>query len=184
MAVREALTSDDPSNATSAPAPNLIIRGTPNWTGVWFFCALGLMHLTIWTWAMLRGRSEAYLSLAFGTIFEFVALACWLTRFEIAVLPSERRVRLRTGYRRLRFERSVSFRHVRGVRLTMMKDPDHSAGLVEIICDDEAIECPATAVARQEALCLALTMGVRLIKVSEADDAAARPPRKDTISYN
>src|SRR5438552_3413634 len=125
MAVREALTSNDPTGAASAPAPNLIIRGTPNWTGVWFFCALGLMHLTIWTWALVRGRSEAYLSLAFGTIFELAAVSCWLSRFEIAILPAERRVRLRTGYRRLRFERSVPFRHVRGVRLTMANDPDH-----------------------------------------------------------
>ena len=34
-----------------------------------------------------------------------------------------------------------------------------------MVCDGEVVECPPTKVPREEALCLAVTMGVRLIKV-------------------
>jgi hypothetical protein len=40
---------------------------------------------------------------------------------------------------------------------------------IEILCDDESIECPTTRVPRQEALYLAMAMDVELIKISEGE---------------
>jgi hypothetical protein len=167
-----------------AAAPNLILRGTCNWTVVGFFGALGSLHLSIWLIALLHGRIEGYMSLMFGLAFACASLVSWLVTCEIAILPSERRVRLRTGYRRYCFERFVPFEHVRGIRLTLTKDPDYTSGRVELVCDDEAIECPPTPVARQEALCLAVTMGVRLIKVSDGQEGMATRRRGDDRSMN
>jgi hypothetical protein len=170
--------SPDPAilpSVTSPLMPDLIMRAPPNWTAVGFFAALGMLHLSIWAIALSHRHMEGYLSLGFGVAFLFVALACYLSTFEIAVLCSENKLRLRTGYRRFRYERFIPFKQVRGVRLTLTPDPDYRGGRIELLCPDEDIECPATPVARQEALCLAMTMGVRLIKVSDRDDFG--PPR-------
>jgi hypothetical protein len=153
--------------------PDLIMRAPPNWTAVGFFGALGMLHLSIWGIAIVHHHTEGYMSLGFGLAFMLVALGCYLSTFEIAVLCSENKLRLRTGYRRFRCERFISFKQVRGVRLTLTHDPDHRGGRVELLCQNEDIECPATPVARQEALCLAMTMGVRLIKVSDGDNFTA-----------
>jgi hypothetical protein len=179
MPARDLLLEDAPSNLL---ARDLILRSGPNWAAVGFLGVLGLLHLTIWMIALLHGRIEGYMSLIFGTVFVLAACGFYLTRGEIAILASERRVRLRTGYRRIRFERSVIFSDVRGVRVTLGHEPDHVAGLIELVCVDEVIECPPTPVARQEALCLAMTMGVRLIKVSEGVEP--RAGRSDHLDLN
>jgi hypothetical protein len=156
----------DEAGATDTAAGELVLRSGPNWTAVAFFGGLGALHLTIWGMALMHRRWEGYMSLLFGAAFSLVAVGFYLTRGEIAVLSGQRRMRLRTGYRRLRIERFVPFTAIRSIRLTTAHDPDHAAGLVEIVCREEVIECPATAVARQEALCLAMTIGVTLVKVS------------------
>ena len=148
-------------------AQDLILRGKPNWTAVCFFAGLGSLHLIVCTFAFSHGHFEGYLSLMLGTGFSLFALGCYLTRSEIAVLNAERRIRLRTGYRGFQLERFVSFKEVRTIRLTLGHGPDHAEGLIEMVCAEEVIECPPTPLARQEALCLAVTIGVRLIKVSD-----------------
>lgn len=154
---------------------DLILHGACNWTAVVFFAALSFLHFVVCTFAFSHGHFEGYMSLGFGISFGLVAAGCYLSRSEIAVLGSERRIRLRMGYRGMRTERFVSFEAVRNIRLTLGHDPDHAEGLIELVCAGEVIECPPTPVARQEALCLALTIGVRLIKVS--DDRGFVVPR-------
>ncbi len=154
---------------------DLILRGGCHWTAVFFFSGLSFLHLVVCVFAFSHGHFEGYMSLMFGVAFGFTAIGCYLTRSEIALLASERRIRLRTGYRRFGIERFVSFDRVRSVRLTFGHDPDHADGLIEMVCDEEVIECPPTPIARQEALCLAMTIGVRLIKVS--DDRGFALPR-------
>jgi hypothetical protein len=183
MAAREMLMLDEPAAPAAAP-PNLVMRGSCNWTAVGFFGALGLLHLSIWLIALLHGHVEGYMSLMFGIAFVCASIASWLITCEIAILAGERRVRLRTGYRRCCFERFVPFERVRGIRLTLTREPDHATGRVELVCDDEAIECPPTPVARQEALCLAVTLGVRLIKVSDGHEGAGSQRRGDEYSMN
>jgi len=161
------------------PSPtNLVLRSPPNWTAVCFFGGLGALHLTIWGMAIAHGKTEGYMSLVFGVAFLLNSLASYLTCFEVAVLPAERRVRLRTGYRQLRLERSIPFSQVHGVRLTLTPDPDHKSGRVDLLCNHEDIACPPTSVARVEALCLAVTMGVRLIKVTDGQEAPVRRRRR------
>jgi hypothetical protein len=164
----------DETGAKEAGSGELVLRSGPNWTAVAFFGALGALHLTIWGMALMHNRWEGFMSLLFGGAFSLVAIGCYFTRGEIAILKQERRVRLRTGYRHLRYERSVPFAAIRSIRLTTAHDPDHAAGLVEIVCREEVIECPATAIARQEALCLAMTIGVTLVKVSGSEKLPSR----------
>ena len=162
MPVREVLI--DATRAPGAP-PDLILRGGPYWSPVVLFSSLGALHLANWTISFLHGRFEAYLSLAFGMTFVLVAVASYLSRREIAILTAERRVRLRIGFRSFRVERFVPFNCVLSVRITQVLDRDQTAGRVELICGEECIECPPTPVARQEALCLAVLIGVPLVKV-------------------
>jgi hypothetical protein len=55
-----------------------------------------------------------------------------------------------------------------------------SASRIELLCDNEDLECPPTDIPRQQALCLAMTMNVRLIKVY-ADDVPDAPERIDAM---
>lgn len=159
------------------PPPILVMRAPPSWTVIGFLGALGALHLAIWGVAMAQHHAEAFLSLVFGVGFLIASLAAYLTCHEIVVLPAERCVRLRTGYRRVRTQRDIPFDDVVGVRLTLTPDPDHKSGRVELVCRGESIVCPPTRVARQEALCLAITLGVRLTKVT-GDTPATRPWRR------
>src|SRR5688500_1240982 len=100
-----------------------------------------------------------------GCGFALVALACWCVSTEMTLLTDEKRLRLRSGYRRLCFERSVPFSRVRNVRLTLLHPRSPESAKIELVCDEEVIECPPTCVPREEALCLAVNMHVELIKV-------------------
>src|SRR2546423_7742730 len=142
MAARDVLLLDEPT--IKAAPTNLVMRGSCNWTAVGFLGALGLLHLSIWLIALLHGHVEGYMSLMFGTAFVCASFVSWLVTCEIAILPGERRVRLRTGYRRCCFERFVPFERVRGIPLTPTRDPDHPSGRLELVCDDAAIESPPT----------------------------------------
>jgi hypothetical protein len=118
--------------------------------------------------SLLVGR-YGYLSLILGTIFLCVAVIGYRCRCEIALLTSQRRVRLRTGLGRLCYERFVPFSAVRAVRL--MREPDirrhEGESLIELLCRGEDIPCPPTKIPRQQALFMAMAMNVPLIKVSE-----------------
>ena len=150
---------------------DLVFRTPVNWTYVIFFACLGLLHLTIATLAFLHQRYEAYLSVALGTVFVAASIIASRCRFEMAILPVERRIRLRSGTGRMHYQRYVSFADVHGIRLTLSDPTDSPSSRIEVLCDNEDFECPPTNIPRQEALCLAVLMGVRLIKVCDDDEA-------------
>ncbi|MGB7158344.1 MAG: hypothetical protein WBD40_09790 [Tepidisphaeraceae bacterium] len=155
--------------ADAAPAPrDLTLRSPPNWTAILFFAGLGGLHLSIAIPAFYHQRWEGFLSAAFGVIFLVVALACWLVASDLTIERRNRRIRLRTGCGRLSFERFISFDNVHGVRL-MLAGSSPRSSRIELLCDNEDLECPPTDIPRQEALCLAMTMNVRLIKVYAED---------------
>jgi len=156
--------------AQARPTPDLVFRTPVSWTYVIFFACLGGLHLTIATLAFLHGRFEAYLSIVLGLIFVGVSIVAYRCTFELAILPRERRIRLRSGTRRMHYQRYIPFADVHGVRVTMAHSSDKRCSCIEVLCDNEDIECPPTSIPRQEALCLAMLMGVRLIKV--CDDSA------------
>jgi len=164
-----------------APFGDLVLRTPPNWTAVIFFAMLGGLHMTIAVPSLLVGR-YGYLSLILGSIFLVVAAVGYRCRGEIALLTSQRRLRLRTGTTRFRYERFVPFSAVRAVRLTV--EPglgrDRSESLIELLCREEDIPCPPTRIPRQQALFLAMAMNVPLIKVS--DGTVPEEPPADRTS--
>jgi hypothetical protein len=115
--------------------------------------------------AVYHGRWDGYLSAIFGVAFVLVAVVCGLIGTELAVLADQRRLRVRTGTRQVFFERSVPFAKVRSVRLTLLNARRPQSSTIELVCDHEVIECPPTNIPREEALCLAMTIGARLVKV-------------------
>ena len=172
MTARQLNVTDD-SSAALAPR-DITLRRPPNWTAIAFFAALGALHLSIAIPAFYHGRWEGFLSAAFGLIFCGVSFLCWLVCSDVTIDPRNRRIRLRTGVRRLCIERFIEFQSVHGVRLMMMAG--RSSSRIELLCDNEDIECPPTDIPRQEALCLAMTLNVRLIKVygDDVPDGAER----------
>jgi len=177
--------------ATYAPARprDLILKTPANWTAVVFFAVLSGLHLSIALPAFYRGHWEGYLSLIFGTLFLMVSVISYLARFELAILPNERRIRLGSGVGPLRFQRWIPFDDVHAVRLTFTtgRRGKCTESCIQILCDNEDLECPPTTIPRQEALFLAITLGVQLIKVTndvsngtDRDDAAL-PDRGDRL---
>jgi len=147
------------------PHTDVILRSPRNWTAILFFAGLSSLHAYLAASAMVHARWEGFMSAMFAITFAGVSLFCWLMRSEVAVLAEERKLRLRTGVRRLCIERFIPFAQVRTVRLTLLHPKHPTAARIELVCDREVIDCPPTSVPRQEALCLAITMGVRLVKV-------------------
>jgi hypothetical protein len=163
------------THTRSAPR-DLILKSPPNWTAVVFFAVLSGLHFSIAIPAFYRGHWEGYLSLIFGTLFVTAAAIASRCRFEIAVLPSHRRMRLRTGFgRRFCHERFVPFATVQRVRLTVATGERPTDSVIELICPHEDIQFPPTKIPRQQALFLAMMMGVPLIKVSD-EPAPVEPP--------
>ena len=177
--------ADAPAGGSPGDSPqvpqfgDVVLRAPPNWTAVIFLGMLGALHLTIAIPSLLAGRWAGHLSLILGTIFVLVALIGYRCRFEVALLPSQRRVRLRTGLGRCCFARFVPFASVRAVRLMIEPGTGRHGGesLIELLCRGEDIPCPPTTIPRQQALFMAMALNVPLIKVSEEE--APAPERLD-----
>src|SRR5215218_7338654 len=86
------------------PFGDLVLRSGPNWTAVWFFAMLGGVHLSVAIPSLLDGR-WGHVSLIVGTIFVTTSIVTHRFRSEIALLTSQRRLRLRTGVGRMVYER-------------------------------------------------------------------------------
>jgi hypothetical protein len=161
-----------------APPRDLVLQTRPNWTAVVFFAGLSGLHLAVALPAFARYRWEGYMSMLLGGIFIALAVVSYLARCEIAILPGQKRIRLRSGLPRWHFQRFIPFTNVHGVRLTMYHPSARGESRIEVLCDSEDIECPATPIPRQQALCLAVLMGVRLIKIlPDGVPGHSSPPR-------
>jgi hypothetical protein len=157
--------------ATSTPPQPVVLRTPPNRTSACFFLVLGALHAAMAAPALWTGHPQGYVGAGFAGLFCFVALIAWKTGSEMAVLAGERRVCLRTGVGRLAVQRSVAFEQVREVRLTL-GGPDRVApSRIELVCDGRYLACPPTRIPRQQALYLAITLGVPLLKIVEGDEA-------------
>lgn len=153
--------------------PDLVLRTPPNWTAVGFFSALGILHLSIALPAFLDGRWEGYLSLILAGAFVTAGTISARFRFELAILPDGKQLRLRHGTRRFHFERTVPFAAVHGVRVTL--PVGQAAATIQLLCPHDDITCPPTAIPRQQALFLAMMLEVPLIKVSDRDSPHEAP---------
>ena len=103
------------------------------------------------------------MSFIFANLFLLVSVVTYFVRYEIALLPIDKRIRLRNRIGPVKFDRHVQFEDVHAVRLTIGGSSADST--IEVLCDNEDIECPATPIPRQQALFLAVLLGVQLIKV-------------------
>jgi hypothetical protein len=149
----------------------------PNWTAVVFLAALGCLHLCIAIPAFLNQRWEGYMSLTLACGFLTASLIFFRLRCEISFEPARRRISLRNGIGRFCWQRSISFDDVHAVRLTLSQR-DFPRARIEVLCDNEDFECPSTDGPRQEALCLAVLMGVQLIKVyADGNDSGVQTAR-------
>src|SRR3712207_6208422 len=135
-----------PDAAPEAPPPvtDLVLRSAPNWTILLLCAGMAGLHLCNAVPAFLKGRYEGYLSMVFAAVFIAAALVCWRTVSEIAVLKGERRIRIRTGCGRVRIQRYVPFRQVHGVRLTFQSGAAPTSARLEVLCENEDLECPPT----------------------------------------
>lgn len=144
---------------------DVTLRSPANWTVVGFFACLSGLHLFIATTSFIHHRWESFMSVIFGVAFALAAVLCYLCRCELAVLTRPRVLRIRTGTKRLYFQRTISFDEIQRVRLTLLDPASPKSATIELVCAEEVIECPPSNVPRQEALCLAMTLNARLVKV-------------------
>lgn len=145
---------------------DITLRFPPNWTAVIFLGVLGCLHMSIAIPAFYAGHFEGEMSLLLGTVFLTAASLCRLARSELVILASQRRLRQTLWLGRIWLDRATAFRKVREVRLYLDERSPGVESRIEIICDHDSIECPPSRVPRQEALCLAMTMNVPLVKVT------------------
>jgi hypothetical protein len=134
-----------------------------NWRAVWLLGILGSLHLFIAFTAFAEGRWEAYLSIFFGFAFSLAALLVALLRRQLAILPSQGCLEIRSRITRSR--RVIDFSQVHSVNLLPILNGSAEDWHIEIACETDDIPCPPSPIPRQQALWLALTMDVELIKV-------------------
>ena len=156
---------DAPPAAPIARFNTVTLVAPPNWTAVCFFAALGALHACIAVPAFVNLRWEGYMSATLSVAFITASVITSRVRSSVSFESAGRRIHLRNGSGRFHFRRTIGFDDVHAVRLTITRYPDHPHARIEVLCDNEDIECPPTDVPRQEALCLAVLLGVQLIKV-------------------
>jgi hypothetical protein len=153
---------------------DLVMRFPLNWRAMIFFGTLAVLHMTNAVSAVWNSRIEGELSVIFAVAFVLLTAVACLWRTELAICTSAGQMRLRTRLGRIWSERSIPFDHVHAVRLFLSEDGRRRDSHMEILCAGESIDCPPSQVPRQQALCLAMAMGVELIKVCyEPPDGSA-----------
>jgi len=144
---------------------------------------MAFLHFANAAPALLRGRIEAELSLILALGFTLMALGFRFVRSELTVRPSAGDLRLTRRFIRIWSERRIPFYHVISVLLFMPGMTTDKKPRIEILCLDESIDWPETIIPRQQALYLAMTIGVELIKIC-ADAEATTAERIDTLPHS
>lgn len=157
--------------ATFAPPRDMALVGPPNWTAIVFFAVLSGLHFAVSLPAFYHARWEGYLSFLLAIIFMAASVFSYFFRHSMTVSAARRTILLSTGYGPLRFTRQIPFTDVHAVRLTLSRSGKSSESCIQILCDNEDLECPATTIPRQQALFLAMTMRVQLIKATDDESA-------------
>jgi hypothetical protein len=161
--LRECLMMTREAAASYVPACDLTLRSRPNWTAVVFLATLSALHYSISLHAFYHARWEGAASFLLANAFAIASVGVYFSRYEMMILPQQRRICLRSGIGRMRFQRYVPFSAIHAVRLTMAGRTQDAQ--IEMLCDNEDLRCPPTVIPRQQALFLAILFGVQLIKV-------------------
>jgi len=150
-----------------AEKPTLIFAARRNWTAVFFFTALSALHAAIAIPAYLSKPTQGIIAGVFCAGFAVFAVLAYLARRELLFFAGSRIVRRCIGLGGLQLGQAIPFKKVRAVRLSHQPDASPRSQ-IDLLCDSSEIPCPATAVPRQQALCLAMMMNVRLIHLNVA----------------
>jgi hypothetical protein len=151
------------------PPTELVIRFPFHWRAIIFFGTLALLHSINAGIAVWNRRIEGELSLIFASLFIFLTFVSIFLRTELAICRSANEIRLRRRLGRIWNQRSIPFENVYAVRLFLSENGHRQNSQIEILCNEENIECPQSCIPRQQALCLAVAMNVELIKVCYDD---------------
>jgi len=144
---------------------NLVHRSPPDVLFTIFFAMLSFLHATVVVTGIVNGRLEVYLSATFCVFFATVSIFCRKFRFEVALLKDTKQIRLRHGVGRLYVERRVAFGAVTEVRITLLGGKGPEASQIELLSPNDDITYPPSQHPRQEALLLAMTLDVPLVKI-------------------
>lgn len=167
--------------ADFAPPRDLLLVSPPNRRAIIVFALLSVVNYGIALLAFMNGRVEAYLSFVLANVCAAAAVLSYFSRNEMILRAPERAIRLRKWIGPVRFERFVPFTEVRSIRLTLAQSGKARDCTVEVVCATREIECPPSEVPRQEALLLAVLMGVPLIKITNDDGT---PHREHRLNFN
>jgi hypothetical protein len=142
------------------------MRFPRNWTAVIFFGTLALLHLANAVPAFLRGNIAGETSAILAVTFIIVSVVFLTLRSELAIRPGAEDVRLSRTLLRVWTERRIPFKRIRGVRVFLEPNARDEGSQIELLTDDGDVDCPRTAIPRQQALWMAMVMNVELIKVT------------------
>jgi hypothetical protein len=140
---------------------DLLLRFGPNHLAAGFFSAMSVLHAAVGVPGLVAGKFEGELSMALAAALATIALICWAARVEVALRADERTLNISIFLGRNWLTRRIPFDQVVAVRLLLGGKRDR----IQIACPNEDIECPVTAVPTQQVLCMAMTMGVRMIRM-------------------
>jgi len=163
--------NDKPSDY--AEKPTLIFSSRRNWTAVFFFGALSVLHAVIAIPAFMANTKQGIIAGCFCVGMAILAVVAYLARRELLFFADSKIVRRCIGLGGFQLGKAIPFKQVRAVRLsnppaaTSGNQTDKPAtSQIDLLCDTTEIPCPATSVPRQQALCLAMMMKVRLIHLN------------------
>lgn len=163
-----------------AEKPTLIFSARRNWTAVFFFAALAALHAAIAIPAYRANPTQGIVAGIICLIFAVLAVLAFLARRELLFFAGSKIVRRCIGLGGLQMGRAIPFTKVRAVRLSHQPAAIPSSQ-IDLLCDSSEIPCPATPVPRQQALCLAMMMNVRLIHLNVAPAQAASKDGGDLL---
>lgn len=143
-------------------AANVAFKPKRQWTYFTFFSALAIFHAAVAAVALHERQPEGNMSLVFAVLFLLLAVGSLFVGCELAIVHTQRVIRLRTGFPKLYFERRIHFEDIQAIRLTTA----HNGALIELLCEERQISCPPAKYPRQQALMMAIALDVKLIRVS------------------
>jgi hypothetical protein len=117
-----------------------------------------------------------------GAALMMVALVAWNVRREVEISVSRQCIVLRRGLGSLCRQRLIGFNRIRAIRLVQVERHGRHWSRILFVADSEDLDCPTTVSPRQQALLLAMTLNVRLIKIWQSTTPTAPEDRIHQLS--
>lgn len=148
------------------PSPtDVLLRSPINWPLVITAIVLGGLHFVVAAIHADRGSWTAPVAGLIGALLLLTALVVACSQRDVEISVTLGLIRTRRGLGRLAHKRAVPVSRVHAVRLTQIDQHGHHQSRIDLLCDRGEIPCPTTDMPRQQALLMAMTLNVRLIKI-------------------